>query len=135
VSHEPVIGVDVFPTVLDALGIAGPSGVEVDGASLVSLLNPNGVETLDRDAIYWHFPHYRHAPGPYSIIRAGKWKLIHFYEPGTDELFDLHADLGERHNLADEKPDLAHKLRKQLMAHLKEVGAKMPRKNPDYKGK
>ncbi|MHC4995308.1 MAG: sulfatase [Planctomycetota bacterium] len=135
VSHEPVIGVDVFPTVLDALGVERPSGVEVDGRSLVALLNPNRINSLNREAIYWHFPHYRHAPGPYSIVRAGKWKMIHFYEPGTNELFDLAADLGETTDLADKRKQVVRRLSEKLFAHLEAVGAKMPRPNPDYKGK
>lgn len=134
-NHEPVIGVDIFPTVLDALNIPSPKDVAIDGQSLVSLLNPNTSATLNRDAIYWHFPHYRHAPGPYSIIRAGKYKLIHFYEPNTNELFDLNADLGETTNLADSQPQIATRLAKKLADHLKKVNAKMPIPNPDYKPK
>ena len=101
----------------------------------VALLNPNRINSLNREAIYWHFPHYRHAPGPYSIIRAGKWKMIHFYEPGTNELFDLAADLGETTDLADKRKQVVRRLSEKLFTHLEAVGAKMPRPNPDYKGK
>jgi arylsulfatase A-like enzyme len=77
----------------------GLAGVEtdpeqpLDGRDLAALLAGGA---LDRDAIYWHYPHYH--PGgatPYSAIRSGPWRLVHFYEDDRDELYDLAADPGK----------------------------------------
>lgn len=128
---QPVTSVDYFPTIAEATGQPLPHD-EIDGHSLVSLLKSGGTEKLGRDAIYWHFPHYRDPRGPYSIIRSGDWKLIQWYE-GTTELYHLADDLGESRNLVDSRPRKAKQLASQLAAELQRVGAKLPRPNPDYR--
>ena len=131
-SAAPVTSVDYFPTISEVTGIGLPYDRAIDGLSLVKHLRSQGKQKLDRDAIYWHFPHYRHNPGPYSIIREGDWKLIKFYE-GPMELFDLKNDLGEARNLASAMPGKVRELEGRLLAHLKSVGAKMPKLNPAAK--
>lgn len=84
-----------------------------------------------REPLVFHFPHYQ-GDTPHSAILSGQHKLIRFYETGENQLFDLHADLAERHNLAAKQPELASKLAKQLADYLQEVGAEMPKPNPDY---
>jgi arylsulfatase A-like enzyme len=132
VSDAPVCSIDILPTVLDAAGIPLPSGHVIDGKSLVPHLRSAGATPLDRNALIWHFPHYRHAPGPYSIIRQGDWKLIKFYE-GIYELYDLKNDLSEQTNLADQMPDKVQQLDQRLTAALEAMGAKLPRPNPEYR--
>jgi arylsulfatase A len=132
-SAEPVTSVDYFPTILEAAGVDLPKGREIDGKSLIAHLKSDGKKALDRDAIYWHFPHYRHNPGPYSIIRAGDLKLIRFWAGPTFELFNLKDDLSEKNNLATKMPDKVKELDAKLLAHLKAVGAKLPKVNPKYK--
>ena len=131
-SAEPVTSVDYFPTIAEATGLDLPEGRDIDGLSLAKHLRSQGMQKLGRDAIYWHFPHYRHNPGPYSIIREGDWKLIKFYE-GPMELFNLKNDLGETKNLASAMPEKVKGLESRLLAHLKSVGAKMPKLNPAAK--
>jgi arylsulfatase A-like enzyme len=131
-SAEPVTSVDYFPTIAEVAGLDLPNDRAIDGLSLAKHLRSQGKQKLDRDAIYWHFPHYRHNPGPYSIIREGDWKLIKFYE-GPMELFDLKKDLGETKNLAAAMPEKVKGLENRLLAHLKSVGAKMPKLNPAAK--
>ena len=93
-----------------------------------------GDADLDRDTLIWHFPHYRHDPGPYSIIRQGDWKLIKFWE-GIHELYDLKEDLGETTNLAEAMPKKVSELDRLLLEILRAQGAKLPRENPDYAAK
>jgi arylsulfatase A-like enzyme len=124
-SHEPVISVDYVPTILEAARVdRGPQAL--DGISLMAHLRTGGKTPLERESIYWHFPHYRHAPGPYSIIRSGDWKLIRYYE-GTRELYNLDTDLAETTNLAGDLPDRVRSLDAALTQHLAAVGAKLPR--------
>ena len=84
-----------------------------------------GKGKLERKTLYWHFPHYRHNPGPYSIIRDGDWKLIKWYE-GQKSLFNLKDDLGEKKDLAKEMPDKVKELEGKLMAHLKSTTERIP---------
>jgi len=122
-----------MPTICKTVGIATPAGREIDGEDLTPLLRQSG--KLKRTAIYWHFPHFRgRGIPPYSIIRAGDWKLLKRYAGAPEfELFNLAKDLGETKNLADDMPEKVKELDKQLAAALKAQGAKMPQPNPNYK--
>ncbi len=133
VSDEPVITVDVYPTVLDIAGVEGDAAhnASVDGVSLAGILRDPDTQ-LGREAIYWHYPHY-HAGGatPYSAIRDGDWRLVHFYEDGRTELYNLAEDVGEERDMVSERPDKAEELLAKLDAWRSEVGAQEPLPNPD----
>ena len=133
-SDTPVCSVDIFPTILTAAGVSLPKDRKIDGLSLIDHLKTGGKTDLERDALFWHYPHYRRAPGPYSIIRKGNYKFIRFWD-GPKELYDLKADLGEANNLADKMPDKVKELDAALMKALVEMKAKLPKPNPNYAGK
>ncbi|MHC4995401.1 MAG: sulfatase [Planctomycetota bacterium] len=128
VCDEPIISVDYYPTILEMAGLKGVKehNATVDGVSLTPLLR-NPKADLDRDAIYWHFPH-NHGGGatPYGAIREGDWKLIRWYVEDRIELYNLKDDLSETKDLASMKVAKAASLRKKLDAWLKETGAIVP---------
>tara|TARA_B100000902_G_scaffold15343_1_gene18462 strand:- start:129 stop:1553 length:1425 start_codon:yes stop_codon:yes gene_type:complete len=108
VCDEPVIGIDLYPTLLEATKTNRPDKARLDGTSLMPLLN-KPKSKLFRQAIYWHFPAYlqgytsRHGPfrtTPCGAVRMGDWKLIEYFEDGSLELYNLKSDLGEERNLA-----------------------------------
>ena len=134
VSDEPVCSIDIFPTIMEAARVPLPTDRQIDGISLVTHMKSAAKTPLQRDELIWHFPHYRHAPGPYSIIRQGDWKLLHYYE-GIQELYNLSDDLGEAHDLSQEQPERVQQLEQRLMTRLKQMGAKLPIPNPDYESR
>jgi arylsulfatase A-like enzyme len=84
-------------------------------------------------ALFWHYPHYGNQGGaPSAAIRRGDHKLIEWFEEDKVELFNVVTDPGETKNLAAEQPELAAKLRSELHAWQKEVGAKATLPNPAY---
>ena len=127
---EPTISVDFYPTFLELAGSDGDSGHVLDGLSLVPLLK-DPTSRLDRDAIYFHYPHYHHSR-PAGAIRARNWKLIEFFEDGALELYDLEDDIGERRNRSGEEAGRADELRRRLAAWRESVGAAMPAANPKH---
>lgn len=130
----PVISTDFYPTILEMADLPLRPEQHKDGVSLVPLLR--GGNTLPRKALYWHYPHYSNQGGtPTGAVRAGKWKLIEFFEDGHVELYDLARDLPEAHDLSAAFPDKAAELRRLLHAWREEVGALMPAPNPDWKGR
>jgi len=133
VCETPVISVDFFPTICRAAGVTPPADREIDGEDLTPLLTRTG--KLKRQAIYWHFPHFRgRGIPPYSIIRQGDWKLLKRYAGSPKfELFNLTEDLSEKKDLAPEMPEKVKELDAKLAAALKKQGAKIPRVNPDHK--
>jgi arylsulfatase A-like enzyme len=127
----PVTSPDFYPTLLHAAGAPPMPEQHVDGVSLMPVLQEG--DALDRDAVFWHYPHYGNQGGtPGASVRMGDYKLIEFYEDGRLELYNLREDVSEAHNLAAEKPDLARRMQRRLSEWLREVEARMPQPNPDY---
>jgi arylsulfatase A-like enzyme len=129
VCDVPIISVDYFPTILEMTGQT--AGTAIDGVSLVPILR--GAASLPREAIYWHFPHY-HSPidSPYSAVRAGDWKLIHFFQDDHVELYNLKDDIGETRDLAKAHAERAAALRANVAAWRVSVGAQLPTPNPAF---
>jgi uncharacterized sulfatase len=129
VCDEPTTTADLMPTFCEATGAELPDQ-PIDGSSLLPLLADADAQ-LEREAIYFHYPHYHHSR-PAGAIRAGAWKLIEFFDGTPLELFNLEDDLGETTNLADKMPDKAKALQAKLARWRESVGARMPSPNPKY---
>lgn len=131
--NVPVTSTDFYPTMLDIAGLAQRTEQHQDGKSLVPLLK--GQKEIDREAIFWHYPHYSNQGGkPGGAVRRGDWKLIEWYEDNRLELYNLKEDIGEQNDLVDKHPEKAKKLQALLHEWRKEVDAQMPKLNPEYKG-
>ena len=133
VCDEPINSVDLYPTLLEVAGAAPEPNYPLDGVSYLGLLTGRQ-QKLQRDALYWHFPGYLGAgPGewrttPAGAIRVGDYKLLEFFETGKLELYNLKDDIGEKHDLAAEKPALVKQLHDQLVAWREAIHAPMPQK-------
>jgi arylsulfatase A-like enzyme len=116
--REPVELLDVMPTVLELVGVAGSE--ELQGRSLVAALG--GSASLDpKRPVYLYRRHYAAekvgeipVAGQKFGIRSGPWKYIEGTEEGTRELFDLENDPGEEHDVREEFPGVAEYLRLQI---------------------
>ena len=131
VTDVPVISNDFYPTLLEATGLPARPHQHLDGVSLVPVLTGG---TLQRQALYWHYPHYNRHPYsfPAGAIRKGTWKLIEHYETGKRELFDLSTDIGEQRDLAGTNPERVEQLASELDAWRRSVGADPMTRNPEY---
>jgi arylsulfatase A-like enzyme len=136
VTNEVACSIDFFETILEATRRGTKDNPEVgnknrDGRSLMPVFRG---EKLKETTHYWHYPHYANQGSrPGGAIRRGDYKLIEFYETGRRELFDVKKDISESRNLASEKPEVVKELAAELDKWRKDVGAKMPTPNPDYK--
>ncbi len=132
VCDVPVTSPDFYPTLLDMAGLPPLPEQHTDGVSFASLIK--GASHLDREAIYWHYPHYGNQGGtPGSSIRMGDYKLIEFFEDGRLELYNLRDDVSEDHDLAKRDPDRVRTMQRMLADWRTRVGAIAPKPNPDYK--
>ena len=134
-SNVPIISMDFFPTILAATGHALCPYQHIDGVDLTPVLKKSG--GLNRDAIYWHYPHYNRHPQnfPAGVVRAGNWKLLQEFETGKLSLYDLADDIGETRDLASRYPEKVKSLLTKLKSWQKNVGADPMRPNPEYKDK
>jgi len=123
VSQCPVITTDIYPTMLELAGLPLKPQQHLDGVSLAPLFK--GKETVERDGLYWHYPHYANQGGfPGGVLRDGDWKMIRNYENGRVQLYNLKDDPSERNDLADKEPQRARDLAAKHDRWLQSVGAK-----------
>ena len=129
-TNATVVGhIDVYPTLLELLGIPRPAQQVMDGVSYARVLTAAG--ELKRTAFFNYFPHQRNGGGVW--VRAGDWKLIRWFEPQTPrELYHLGSDLGESKNLATTEPARVKELDTLIDGFLRDTGALAPIPNPAY---
>jgi arylsulfatase A-like enzyme len=131
VSDQPVVSMDFFPTMLELAGLPLKPNLHADGRSLLPELT--GKKGKPR-ALYWHYPHYHGSNWkPGASIRDGDWKLIKFYDQEKVELYNLKKDPSEKKDLAKKNSARAKELEYKLIAWQKNIKAKFPKPNPDYK--
>ena len=122
--------IDLYPTILDLLGMEKKAGQVMDGMSLVPVLTGKG--ELGRKAYFNYFP-YRPNEGGVTVV-SGDFKLIRWFGPGVpSELYHLKEDIGETKNVAEQMPDKVRELDLLIDAFLQETNALVPRANPAYK--
>lgn len=99
---------DIFPTFLKAAG-GDPGQYRLDGLDVLPMVTQKA--KTPHEEIFWE-------QGKQTAVRRGKWKLVlngQLVEgaPPEDEVFlaDLEADMGERTNLRDERPEVTAELK------------------------
>jgi arylsulfatase A-like enzyme len=117
--NDPAVGYDILATVLDfaAPGFALPKGVE--GGSWKPVLMNSGIGNIQRPIDRLVFHHDVEIPHPQTAMRKGDLKIVHYWDTKESFLYDLSNDLGERNNLAAEKPNVVIDMLSELKAHVK----------------
>ena len=109
----PVTSMDFYPTLLTFAGLLPRPKQHLDGVDVSELIL--GKATIDREALYWHYPHY-HGAGciPVGAMRYKNWKLVHWFGEQKYELYDLDSDLSELRDLSKRYPQEFLKLKKMF---------------------
>jgi arylsulfatase A-like enzyme len=124
VVNEPVEMVDLFPTLLHAVGVDPPAS---QGTDLTALLDGNPATrrpTMLADVLLRGRPRW--------AVRRGPWKLVVARDPALPtELYDLEHDPGERTNVAAAQPQIVTALRawgeREIAARLRARGVFLKR--------
>ena len=110
VSSQVGITMDLTASILAAAGAKPPESYRPDGIDLVGLLQKG--TAVDR-ALFWRMPPAPGAAGTPPVtqraVRRGNWKYID--DRGQYLLFNLQADPGERHDVAQQHADVVRELR------------------------
>lgn len=118
-SNSIVLGMDVIPTLLDLT--TDQQVAEIDGKSFKAVVE--GREEWSDRMVFWHSrkarPHSTGDPKT-SVVRAGDYKLLQFFEDDRVELYNLAKDPGEENDLSTAEPLKTAELLAELLSWKKE---------------
>lgn len=127
-SDVPVVGTDLFPTVLGLCGVKPPADRVLDGADVLPLLTGQA-KTVERTLpLYWRLDM---APPKEDItvaLRDGDWKILASPNLKRLELYNLAADRGEKTNLAEKETERLATMK----AKLEKMHAEVEKEGPDW---
>ncbi len=114
VSSQVGITMDLTASILAAAGVTPPPEYRPDGLDLIGLVQKGSV--VDR-TLFWRLPVGPAAspgapaapPVTQRAVRRGRWKYVD--DRGQHLLFDVQADPGERHDVAQAHAALVRELR------------------------
>lgn len=116
VNDELLSTLELFPTLAAAAGAKPPDGVVLDGFTMLPVLQ--GRAKSSRTEIFWQRRKDRAA-------RVGNYKWVD--SAAGKGLFDLSKDIGEKHDLSAERPEVLNRLELRFVAWQKEMDAAEPR--------
>ena len=122
ISHVPVTGLDILPTIADLVGYAKPLPKALDGGSLKSVLMNGGRGEVKRNNPFLIF-HQAVARSAESSLILGNYKLVKTWDRNRLELFDISKDIGEAKDLSKQMEAKTNELHQLLVNFLEEVGA------------
>lgn len=102
VFAEPVVSLDIVPTVLAATGAAVPAGRQLDGVNLLPYLRGQQ-PGRPHESLFWRF-------GAQRAMRMGDWKLLKQQPQAPWQLYNLAEDIAESKDLAETMPEKVKEL-------------------------
>ncbi|MGF1758209.1 sulfatase [Photobacterium sagamiensis] len=104
--NDPIISLDILPTVMSAVGADVEASWNLDGVDLMPLLTGK-VEKLEDRYLFWHMPRQ-------AAVRDNDWKLVMpdiTKKEKEYQLFKISEDIGESQNLASKYPEQVERLK------------------------
>ena len=130
VNDEPVISIDVMPTVLAALDVELPKNVIYDGKNILSAIEGDLKEPLHKQL------YFDGNDGSWAV-REGDWKLLYTKKKSL-ELYNMKEDHIEQNNLVGSQPEKVADLKAKYTTWRSEMGKPMggdPKKKKKKKKK
>ena len=126
VYRKMVSSMDIFPTLVSAVGLQMPKDQHADGVDLLPFIQGEN-ESAPHEWLCWQNRSWlpKRADGPVeptprvhnSAIRKGNWKLVRLKEkigsndrPPAWQLYDLANNIGEREDVAARHEDIVNEL-------------------------
>ena len=140
VSTEPIIHIDIYPTLLGLTNTAKPTDYVLDGEDISPILLGE-TEKTKRDALIWEYTNYaryntskkQFASEWVNVIQMDGFKLTEVVESDSYYLYNLTNDPYETEEVSSKYPVIVSKLKTRLEQWKLETGYKNPQSNPIYK--
>ncbi len=110
-SDVPVIGTDVFTTVLGLAGIPLPTDRTIDGANMLPALEGKAVERTM--PLFWRT--HVSKPDERVAMRIGDWKLVGDETLTEFQLYNIPEDMYESNDLASKMPEKTEEMKAILL--------------------
>ena len=111
VSDVPVIGSDIFATVLDIAGIPLPEDRTIDGVSMVPAFAGQPVERPI--PLFWRT--HVSPPDNRVAMRIGDWKLVGNDTLTEFQLYEIQKDWQEENDLSESMPEKTEEMKQRLL--------------------
>lgn len=122
VSDIPVIGSDLFTTILAATGVEPPKDRTIDGVNIIPAFSGKPVER--KIPLFWR-THVSKANSRVAM-RIGDWKIVGNDTLAEFELFQINEDPNETNDLSGENPEKLAEMKTKISKLWKEIEAEGP---------
>ncbi len=119
----PVIGSDIFPTMLGIAGVKIPGGRTLDGVNIIPALDGTATKLERPQPLFWRL---HMAPNMKIAMRVEDWKILANETLTEFELYNLKADEKETTDLKDKEPAMFATLKARLIQHNASIDAEGP---------
>lgn len=122
-SDAPVIGSDMFPTMLAVAGVEAPKDRVVDGVNVLPLLDGSAARVDRPQPLFWRL---HMAPNAKIAMRVDGWKILANAELSEFELYDINSDPQETTDLKEKETEKFAAMKAQLIKHNAAIDAEGP---------
>lgn len=119
----PVIGNDVFPTMLGIAGVGVPKDRTLDGVNILPVLDGSAPRVERPQPLFWRL---HMAPNAKFAMRVDDWKILADETLTQFELYNLRADPQETTDLQEKEASRFAALKEQLLKHNTAINAEGP---------
>jgi arylsulfatase A-like enzyme len=141
-STEPIIHVDIYPSLLGLTNSYRPVNYILDGEDISHILLGKTSKTK-RDVLVWEYTNYARwnskkkefTSSWVNVIQMDGFKMTEDVETGSYYFYDLNNDPFESNEVALNHPKEIKKLKAKLQKWKKDVNYQKPISNPNYKTK
>lgn len=113
---------DMFPTLMAMADLKMPATRPLDGKNVWPALRDNTASPVESYYWSWHTE---------DAIRTADWRMHRFAD--HIELYDMHHDIGEANDVAQEHPEVVASLRTKMDAWVESIGVALTHQPPPAK--
>jgi len=128
VCNAPIVGSDLFPTILNICGGKVPTDRTIDGTNVLPALAGNATAIERKVPLFWRLDMAPPREKATMAMRDGDFKVVASSDFKNVELYDLVKDPAETTNLNESQAERAA----TMLGRLKAMNTEIEREGPDW---